>query len=197
MSKKKKIIVAVAILLAIIVSFMGGQTFAKYVTEIRGQGNASIASWNFAVKDNQDKQIQTINLASTVNDETLVNNKIAPGTNGEFIIKIDGRGSDVGIRYNIEISNETTKPQNLVYTYNGKEYTNLSKLAEEASGEIPANVSENDKLKVIQVDWKWSYETGTSDAEKANNNQQDTKDSKLGNYTFDIIVTGTQVEPNA
>ena len=81
MSKKKKIIAVTAILLAIFVSFLGGKTFSKYVTEVNGVGNAEIASWNFKVNENEE-EIQTIKLASTIDNETLVNNKIAPGTNG-------------------------------------------------------------------------------------------------------------------
>ena len=42
MSKKKKIIATTAMLLAITVSFLGGQTFSKYVTEIKGSGKAEV-----------------------------------------------------------------------------------------------------------------------------------------------------------
>src|SRR5699024_12155209 len=45
----------------------------------------------------QAQEVQTINLASTCNNETLINNKIAPGTEGAFNIIVDGTGSDVGI----------------------------------------------------------------------------------------------------
>ena len=119
MSKKKKIIAVTAILLALFVSFLGGKTFSKYVTEVNGVGNAEIASWNFKVNENEE-EIQTIKLASTINNETLVNNKIAPGTNGSFTIKVDGTGSDVGINYTVNVQNETQKPQNLIYTYKEK-----------------------------------------------------------------------------
>lgn len=43
MSKKKKIIVIVAILSAIVISFLGGQTFSKYITEVKGTGSAQVA----------------------------------------------------------------------------------------------------------------------------------------------------------
>ena len=100
MSKKKKIIATTAMLLAITVSFLGGQTFSKYVTEIKGSGKAEVAAWSFKAYG-ENEQTQTVNLASTVNDATLLNNKIAPGTKGSFVIRIDGRGSDVGINYNL------------------------------------------------------------------------------------------------
>ena len=36
MSKKKKVVAVAAILSAVIISFLGGHTFSKYVTEIKG-----------------------------------------------------------------------------------------------------------------------------------------------------------------
>lgn len=195
MSKKKKIIALTAILIAIFVSFIGGQTFSKYITEVNGVGKAEIAAWNFKVNENEE-QLQTIKLASTANNESLINHKIAPGTKGSFIIKIDGTGSDVGIQYDIRIENETRKPSNLVYTYNGKKYTDINEIAKDASGTIGAN--EENKIKDIQVQWEWKYETGNTEQEKSVNNQKDTQDGKtIKEYTFDIIVTGTQVLPNA
>ena len=195
MSKKKKIITLTAILIAIFVSFIGGQTFSRYITEVNGVGKAEIAAWNFKVNENEE-QLQTIKLASTANNESLINHKIAPGTKGSFIIKIDGTGSDVGIQYDIRIENETRKPSNLVYTYNGKKYTDINEIAKDASGTIGAN--EENKIKDIQVQWEWKYETGNTEQEKSVNNQKDTQDGKtIKEYTFDIIVTGTQVLPNA
>ena len=193
MSKKKKIIAVTAILLAIFVSFLGGKTFSKYVTEVNGVGNAEIASWNFKVNENEE-EIQTIKLASTINNETLVNNKIAPGTNGSFTIKVDGTGSDVGINYTVNVQNETQKPQNLVFIYNDTQYTTIQELAENLSGTIDAN--EEDKTRTITINWKWQYETGENTNEIAQNDKIDTKNAKeLNDYTFDVHVTGTQVMP--
>ena len=86
MSKKKKIIVIVAILSAIVISFLGGQTFSKYITEVKGTGSAQVAMWSFKVYGDNE-QTQNVKLASTVDDNTLVDNKIAPGTKGSFSIK--------------------------------------------------------------------------------------------------------------
>lgn len=195
MPKKKKIIAVLAIVLAIFISFLGGKTFSKYVTEVNGVGKAEVASWNFKVNENEE-EIQTIKLVSTANNETLLNGKIAPGTNGSFIIKVDGTGSDVGINYTLKIENETQKPKNLIYTYNGKQYTNISDIAKDASGIINAN--DENKIKQIQIDWAWNYETGSTQTEKEANDKQDTIDAKnITDYTFNIIVTGTQVIPNA
>ena len=104
---KKKAVIISAILVAIILSFIGGQTYSKYVTEVRGDGTAQIATWDFKV-NGQKEEVQTISLGSTYDSSTLVNGKIAPGTEGNFQIIVDATGSDVGIDYKIKFSDETT-----------------------------------------------------------------------------------------
>lgn len=192
MSRNKKIISALIILTAIIISFIGGQTFSKYVTEVSGEGVANVAKWTFKVNDNES-QLQSINLASTVNNETLINNKIAPGTSGDFQIKIDATGSDVGINYKVNFVNEKNKPQNLVFTYDDEKYENVTDIAEKLTGIIDANAEE--KEKIINIHWEWPYETGTDD-EITNNDKIDTENGKnITQYTFDVLVEGVQVMP--
>lgn len=195
MSKSKKIILLLAILIAIVLSFIGGQTFSKYITEVRGEGIAEVARWSFKV-NGQDEEVQTINLASTCNNETLIDNKIAPGTEGNFKIIVDGTGSDVGIDYSIKFENESTKPQNLKFKYDEKEYNSIAELQEDLTGTI--NTNDPEKTKTLSIDWKWAYETGENVEEIAQNDKIDTQNAKsISNYTFDVIVSGTQVMPNA
>ena len=193
MTKSKKIILAIAVLLCILLAFIGGQAYAKYITEIKGNGIAEVATWSFKVND-QKEHIQEIKLASTYNNETLVNNKIAPGTSGNFNIIVDATGSEVGIRYNIVFSDEANKPTNLKFIYEDQEYDSIQELENNLSGVINAN--EENKTKTLNIGWKWDYETGQEEEEIAANDLIDTKDAeKLQNYTFKVSVTGTQVEP--
>lgn len=195
MSKSKKIILILAILIAIVLSFIGGQTFSKYIAEVRGEGVAEVARWSFKV-NGQDEEVQTINLASTCDNETLVDNKIAPGTEGTFKIVVDGTGSDVGINYTIKFENESTKPQNLKFIYNEKEYNSITELQEDLKGTINAN--DQEKTKTLNINWKWAYETGENAEEIATNDKIDTQNAKdIANYTFNVIVSGTQILPNA
>ena len=195
MSKKKKVIIVSSILIIMLLAFIGGQAYAKYISQVRGNGIAEIATWSFKV-NGQKEQVQEIKLVSTYNSETLVNNKIAPGTSGSFNIIVDATGSEVGIKYNIKFAEESNKPQNLKFVYGGKEYDSIKQLGDELSGTIEAN--EEDKTRTINVQWKWNYETGSS-AEQINANDIiDTNDAiSIANYTFQVIVTGTQVEPQA
>lgn len=193
MSKKKKIILVVAVLSCIMLSFIGGQSYSKYVSEVRGNGMAEVATWSFKV-NGQKEQVQTIQLGSTCNNKTLVNQKIAPGTSGSFNIIVDGTGSDVGINYNVKFANESAKPTNLKFTYDNQEYNSIAELATSLSGTINAN--DENKTRTLTIYWQWAYETGNNESEIANNDKIDTQNAKdIATYTFNVIVSGTQVMP--
>ncbi len=193
MSKKKTALLVICLLLAIILSFMIGKTFSKYISEVKGTGTAEIANWVFKVNGKEDV-IQNVNLLSTYDNETLINNKVAPGTSGSFNIIVDATGSDVGIDYAIQFLNESEKPQNLIFTYDDKQYTTIQDLEEDLSGTINAN--DENKARTITINWEWQYQTGEDENEINQNDIIDTNNAKqLENYTFDIYVTGTQVMP--
>ncbi len=192
---KKKAVIISAILVAIILSFIGGQTYSKYVTEVRGDGTAQIATWDFKV-NGQKEEVQTISLGSTYDSSTLVNGKIAPGTEGNFQIIVDATGSDVGIDYKIKFSDETTKPTNLKFYYQEVEYNSILELGDALSGTI--NADDENKAKTFDIKWKWNYETGSNPTEIASNDKIDTQNAQeITNYEFDVIVSGTQVVPQA
>ena len=193
LKKSTKIVLFVVAIVAILLSFMGGQAYAKYMSRVTGQGTADIASWSFKVNENEEK-LQTISLKSTLNNKTLTNNKIAPGTEGSFQIKLDATGSDVGINYIVRFNNESQKPTNLKFTYEGKTYNSLIELQEVLTGTI--NADAQDKTKALTIGWNWKYETGSTAQEISANDLVDTENAKqISNYTFDVIVTGTQVMP--
>lgn len=192
---KKKAVIIIAILVAIVLSFIGGQTYSKYVTEVRGDGTAQIATWDFKV-NGQKEEVQTISLGSTYDSSTLVNGKIAPGTEGNFQIKVDATGSDVGIDYKIKFTDETTKPANLKFYYQEVEYNSVLELGDALSGTI--NADDENKSKTFDIKWKWNYETGSNPTEVASNDKIDTQNAQeITNYEFDVIVSGTQVVPQA
>lgn len=193
MNKKKKILLIVAILLVILVSFFCGRAFAKYKAEVKGSGTAEIANWVFKVNGKED-QIQKIDLLSTYDNETLIDNKIAPGTSGKFDIILDATGSDVGVNYQVKFLNESDKPQNLVFVYDNNEYSTIQDLEQNLTGTIDAN--EENKTRTITIEWKWKYETGSTEEEINQNDIIDTETAKqIRNYTFDVNVIGIQVEP--
>ena len=195
MKKSKKIVLLCIAIIAIILSFIGGHAYAKYMSRVTGKGTAEIASWSFKVNEN-DEKMQTISLKSTVNNETLIDNKIAPGTEGSFQIKLDATDSDVGINYQIKFENETQKPTNLKFIYDEKTYYSINELGNALSGTINAN--DENKTKTLSIDWNWQYETGDTVEEITANDTIDTQEAEqIENYSFDIIVSGTQVMPQS
>lgn len=193
MNKKKTALLVICAILAITLSFMIGKTFAKYVSEVKGTGTAEIANWVFKVNGKEDV-VQNVNLLSTYHNETLINNKVAPGTSGSFNIVVDATGSEVGVDYAIEFLNESQKPQNLIFIYEDKPYTTIQDLEKDLSGTINAN--DENKIRTITINWEWQYETGENANEINQNDIIDTNNAKqLENYTFDIHVKGTQVMP--
>ena len=195
LKKSKKIVLLVIVIITILLSFVGGQAYAKYMSRVTGQGNADIARWSFKVNEKEEK-LQTISLKSTINNSTLSNNKIAPGTEGEFQIKLDTTSSEVGVNYVIKFENETQKPTNLKFIYNGKTYKSLTDLQQDLTGTINAN--DEDKVKTLKVAWNWKYQTGSTAKEIAANDLIDTNEAKkINNYNFDVIVSGTQVMPQS
>ena len=195
MTKKKKLIIIAIILLIMLIAFIGGQAYAKYITQVRGNGIAEVATWNFKV-NGEKEQVQEIRLASTCNNQTLVNNKIAPGTSGSFNIMVDATGSDVGINYNIDFTEENNKPQQLQFIYEGQEYKSIKDLENSLSGTILTD--DKEKTKNLNIQWKWAYETGSDESQIKQNDIIDTQNAQnIAEYTFQVVVTGTQVEPQA
>ena len=162
LKKNKKIVLLLTAIIATLVSFLGGHTYAKYMSKVTGNGTAEIASWKFKVNENEEK-MQTISLNSTINNLTLANEKIAPGTSGNFQINLDATGADVGIFYTINFENETEKPTNLNFKYAGATYKDLGYLRNAIVGTI--NADSEEKIKTITIEWNWPYETGTTEEE--------------------------------
>lgn len=195
MTKKKKILLIGICVIVLFISFTCGQVFSKYFTKVKGEGTANIANWKFQVNGDTEK-IQKIQFISNQDNQVIANDKIGPGTSGNFAIEIDGSNSEVGIEYRVYFENETNKPKNLVYFYEGQEYHSITELQELIKGEIYAD--EENKVRKIMINWIWPYETGKNDEEKAQNDKIDTNDIKqIQNYTFNVIVSGTQMKPQS
>ena len=166
--RKKKIIIVSILVIVIVISFLGGGSFARYVTDVRGNAMAQIATWKFKV-NGQTEEVYRIDLKSE-----LVNGKIAPGTKGSFDIIVDATGTEVGVLYNIRFVNETNKPRNLKFMHNKKIYNSITELDEVLSDKI--SIEEENKIKIITINWEWKYETGNSKDEISKNDLIDTVD---------------------
>ena len=100
MNKQKKItkIVIVAILLLVVI--MLGYTFSKYAKSYTIPTSSTVAKWSFAgeVFNSKNSSTETtISLADTIKNSKIKENRIAPGTNGDFTIVVDATGSEVDL----------------------------------------------------------------------------------------------------
>ena len=132
-------------------------------------------------------------MADTYDQTTLIDGKIAPGTSGSFDLVIDATGAEVGVDYKVDFQNETNKPTNLKFTYNNQTLDEIEEYEEFFKGTIDAN--DENKTRTLTVEWEWPYETGT-DTEIIANDEVDTAEGLSAlDYTFDVVVTGTQIVP--
>ena len=180
-----------AILLSVAtLGIIGGNTYAKYFTKIDGEGSAEIARWSFRA-NNTSTFMEKIQLNNVYNTSILKNKTIAPGTNGSFDIILDATGADVAIDYAVTFDNLVNKPTNMKFTYEGTTADSLKGLEDVLKGRIQL---EDERTKTLTIKWSWDYQTGTTAEEKEINDRIDTNDSGK-DFSFDINVTGTQVNP--
>lgn len=120
-----------------------------------------------------------VNLLDTVDNKTLVYEKIAPGTSGGFDIVLK---SNQQIHYKIQFESENEKPENLqFYTSNNtQKYNTLEELGEALEGSIAQN-----EEKIVPIFWEWIYEKSEE------SDMQDTFDAQnIQQYNFLIYVQG-------
>ena len=134
----------------------------------------------------KNTDFKDINLTETIDSKTLINEKIAPGTKGEFEIILT---TNQNLKYKIEFKSQNEKPYNLKFKLKDteQEYRTLEELQKEMQGEIHVN-----ETKKINVSWEWKYES-----DEKNLKSQDMQDALDGNkiqkYNFTINVLGEEI----
>lgn len=187
-------ILILSITAILVISLLAVTSYAKYITTINADGRAQVGKWSFKVNNSDMKNIGEINLGrKTYTAKTIADGEIAPGTSGNFTITVDATGTKTGVNYNVAFSNVKNKPTNLYFKIGEERYYNLDTLSTALAGTIEAN--ESKKVKEININWGWDYETGIGE-EIFGNDKIDTEEGKRANlFSFDIAVTGTQVIP--
>ena len=120
---------------------------------------------------------KNISLLDTLKKETLIENMLAPGIEGEFNIILM---TNLDTKYQIKFNSKNVKPQNLKFkNLETKEIVNnIQDL--DLEGTLERNTT-----KIIPIKWSWNYEN-TKEGDL-----QDTIDGKnIKNYEFSINATG-------
>lgn len=208
------------LLLAIAIGIFGVRTYSKYVTSISKTSSVQVATWNFNT-DNQSNNL-TFSLEDTYDANTIVENKIAPGTAGTFTINVSNTTSEVGVKYLIKFpkassnaSGALPEPIELYVDdteYSGYElvphYTDVNETIVDPDyddnyftirGTLPAPTGSNaaQLTKQVVIDWNWPYETYSGGYDTTAGDAIDTEIGSSNSLTKTITatITGYQVQP--
>ncbi len=165
-----KFIIIFVIVVAISLLYLSQASYAKYRKQIKGTMEATIASWNIIVnnEDIKNKTTLTNNITPVFDSNQYVKeNVIAPGSSGYFDIIINAENVDVDFTYEIQSSvDEDTPLEDIVFTKydkNGTENTFTE------NGKITGELQKNTGDTSLRIYFKWN-----DDATNTMNNQQDT-----------------------
>ena len=192
-------VIAILALLLIAVLAFGIWAWSKYTSTLEGNGTATVAKWNFGT----DTVIENLDLATTSGATKMdtVNNvatdRIAPGTSGSFSVVLNTTGTEVALSYDIILSNMQNKPTNLHF-YSDAAFENKIDTTDGAKISGTIAQGETGTKKTVTIYWKWAYETGSDATNIAKNDETDTTEGKAATangVTFDLTITGTQINP--
>lgn len=166
-NKKKRVGVALLVLLAVISCYAVAKTYAKYATTVKGTDTARVAKWAWTINSadldytnktfTMDLFSNSVLLDSNCTDlETSVSSDtdkvIAPGTCGKFEITIKNN-SEVDATY--EYSLKDTNTSNLPIKYSSDKSTwvdNIEDLSVSATA-----IAKGDTSTPKTIYWKWDF----------------------------------------
>ena len=187
MNKKKTTLVVALIAIGVAVLGLSAAVYAKYISSITKTGTATVAKWAFTT-DNTSGTV-TCELDETYDEDTLVAEKIAPGTSGKCPIVISNANTEVGVRYDIKPNEVANQPKNLKFY---KEAGHTNEITVDGSETITGTLAPGAAATTVYVYWEWPYE----DTSDSTYNSKDTADGQAGaTMTMTFDVTGTQVQP--
>ena len=184
--KKKGMKFAGILLVIALIAVISVGTYAKYFSDLGSKNStAQVAKWAFET-DNASSAL-TFNLLGTYNANSLQSGKMAPGTNGSFVVSLANTNSEVGVKYNITF--DTATLPSTIHLYSDSSFTTeLSK--NNGNYYYEGYLKKAQASKTITVYWRWEYYVSTS---------QDSTDTGIGEAADSTVVTatitGTQVDP--
>lgn len=136
----------------------------------------------------KNMDFKSIDLSKTIDKETLIYEKIAPGTSGNFNILLD---SNQNLKYRIEFESINEKPKNLNFiALNNEKLLGESDTLEGLSEKLIGYINKNENIN-ITIKWYWNFE---NEQDKENTDIQDTKDSEnMETYKFNVYTVGEEI----
>ena len=181
MSKKKKITIVV-IVAFLLLSITMWYAFSEYFKIVPDSARAQIASWSFNTNFGRDEM-------SGIELSPRDGGKIAPGTDGEFQIKVDSKGSDVDVDYKVNIAEENL-PLNMRFKIKGED-NEFNTMAELAKEKLHGRLNSDNQEKIYTIAWNWPF---TNPEEDEVSISKDMDALKISNAGFKIEVVGEQAK---
>lgn len=207
---KKMSMIALLLVAVLVTSYSVSGTYAKYTSKFQSATDtARVAAWAFEIDDQAAANNFEFDLFNTVNDTkdsqaegdvATDESIIAPGTEGEFEIKLENL-SEVNAKYEIDYTVERTAAIPVEFSVdNGTTWTtDLVDVAavEDLENEAQTVLNKDGGNKTITVLWRWAFEGANSS--NYTSTQTDTTDTALGitgtdTITVSALVTVTQID---
>lgn len=197
--KRRTTVIICSLLILAIVAACGmlANTYAKYTSTInRTATNYTVAKWSF----DTDNSATTFDIEldrTDIDQSTLKQNKIAPGTSGKFDILLNNANTDTGVKYTITLDQIEGMPENLKFykdpVHRNELFPNNSE--SKITGTLQAQSSQ--RPETITIYWNWEYET--KDGRDVVGDVDDTTAGKNAADSFSVGVTikGEQVMPSS
>lgn len=200
MKKNRTMRVAVLMLaLTLVTCCFVGSTFAKYTSTASGTDSVTVAKWDIQMENTEGTDVNIgvttnntvkFDLFNTIKDYDTTSAEadvkagtIAPGTGGSFTLSVANK-SEVNAKYGVtfNVTNAANIP--LEFKVNDGEWGNTLAAVENVAIAMETGTSD------VVVSWRWAFERGADDSEKATNNAADTLD---GVETPTVTVAATIV----
>ena len=195
-------LIAMLLIITTLASCIGLYAWAKYITNKNGRATVDVAKWNFnlslrAGQNTVTTPTQTLDLATTTY-QNLANDRIAPGTSGEFDIVINTQGTEVSLNYDVTIA-ITDCPRNITFSrQQGTDALTLETVSAGGTDTFARTIHFSKYVSVAnasgefveKIKWNWPYEGG--------NDTWDTQDqAKTTRLAITVVGTEALSEPSA
>ena len=206
MKSKKKIIFKLILILILIIlfiiiffsknsmnidkfdDFLFIKIFSNGISQTNNiENNKNEKIYNFKISY-KNLDFKSLNLVDTIDKNTLIYEKIAPGTSGSFNILLY---SNQNLKYRIEFHSINDKPKNLKFmALKNNQILEETNTLEELSRRLVGCINKDENIN-ITIKWYWNYEDKKN--EEATD-IQDTKDvKKIKKYQFDVYALGEEI----
>lgn len=144
----------------------------EYIINPKKQNNITIDV--FKTVQNGIKTETTSRVSGTEISSAEIYEKVAPGSYGNFAIKIE---KPLNQKCNIKVKDLNNKPKNLVFIIDGQRYESIQKIQEKLNQIFQVK-------NIVIINWEWKYDFNQE------KDIEDTQDGKnISNYKFEIFAT--------